>query len=249
MMAIKERYFTIGDQWSMIHLPSKPNGFAVLLVGDVNHYVHHKKSFWIQHPERYKFIEKLTNSGYTVFYSNLYGRHWGSNEACELLRRLYNYVMKMEILNRKIHVVAEGMGALAVVKVLAREQLPTRSLVLINPCLNLSSYFQTEKNNKLFYKRFMKELTKAYNCSDIFIEAYLETIGKPLLRPSLSTPVKILHCIYQTPYSLDNHVRPYEQLLKDHNVPVEVAIYFPDKCFSELASTITIFLKEHEAVL
>ncbi|MCD8500933.1 MAG: alpha/beta hydrolase [Bacillaceae bacterium] len=248
-MAIKERYFTIDDQGSIIHLPKKPNGFAVIIIGDANHYVHQKKSLWNQHPERSKFISYFTNSGYTVFYSNLYGRHWGSNDACELLRRLYKFVMKTEILNKKVHIVAEGMGALVAVKVLARDHLPSRSLVFINPCLNLSSYFETEKKNKLFYKRFIKELTKAYHCSSVVIEAYLETIGKPFVKPALHTPVKILHCIQQTPYSLDEHVRPYEQLLKNHNIPVEVAIFLPDKCFSQLANPITSFLKENEIVL
>lgn len=247
-MSIKERYFFIGDQWSVIHLPSKPNGFAIVILGDVNHYVQSNKNFWYQHPERKVFIEKLTNSGYTVFYSNLYGRNWGSDDACELFVRLYDEVMRREILNRKVHVIAEGMGALVAAKVLSRKQRPFRSFVLINPCINLLAYFQTEKKNRLFYKRFMKELTQAYRCSDDVMEAYLQSLSKSFFEP-INTPTKILHCIHQTPYTMDQHVRPYEQMLKNHNVPVEVSIFLPDKSFSQLFNPITTFLEQQEKSL
>ena len=33
-MTITERFFQIETEWNVIHLPFKPNGFGILIIGD-----------------------------------------------------------------------------------------------------------------------------------------------------------------------------------------------------------------------
>ena len=63
-------------------------------------------------------IQSLLKEGYTVFYSNLYGKNWGSEKAVKLAKRLYEHIIRSEIMNDKIHIIAEGMGALVALKLL-----------------------------------------------------------------------------------------------------------------------------------
>ncbi|MEK1831510.1 hypothetical protein AAAC51_29320 [Priestia megaterium] len=46
-------------------------------MGDKDHFVESSTSLWIQHGGRSQLLQCLQDEGYTVFYSNLYGRHWG----------------------------------------------------------------------------------------------------------------------------------------------------------------------------
>ena len=45
-----------------------------------------------------------------LFNSNLFGRHWGAEKAVTYAKQLIHSVLKQEILNPKIHILAEGMG-------------------------------------------------------------------------------------------------------------------------------------------
>lgn len=42
------------QQWCMLHYPKRPNGFAVLILGDQQHYVHENSSVWIENTGRAK---------------------------------------------------------------------------------------------------------------------------------------------------------------------------------------------------
>jgi hypothetical protein len=247
-MRIKERYFIVGGEWNVIHLPSKPNGFAIFIIGDVNHYVQSNSSSWHQRPDQAKFIETLKSAGYTIVYSNLFGRNWGSDEACRLLQRLYDEVMKKEILNKKVHVIAEGMGALVAAKLVPEMEASFRSVVMINPCLSLKEYFENEKNNKLFYKRILKELKSAYYLEETELEKAIIAMDINNYK-IISVPTKIFHCIQATPYSLQSHVRPYEQLCNQVTNNVEVSIYLKSKPFQELAKPTIHFLTKHQKFL
>ena len=33
-MGVSERFFQLGSQWNIIHLPQKPNGFGILIHGN-----------------------------------------------------------------------------------------------------------------------------------------------------------------------------------------------------------------------
>jgi hypothetical protein len=158
---MNQRLFQLDQEWCMIHYPERPNGFAVMILGDHHHYVDEKTSFWDQHEARKKWIKDLTGKGYIVFYSNLYGANWGSGQAVELAGRLYQYVKRTEIINGKIHILTEGMGALVFKELYSRMKYNVRGVVMLTPCLSLYELIQQEKEQKFFYKKLVKELAQS----------------------------------------------------------------------------------------
>lgn len=247
MMNLDQRFFKINDQWNMIHLPRRPNGFAILIVGDQNHYVDGAGSLWIQNPERFQMIESFRDEGYTIFYSNLFGRHWGSPAAVHLLKQLYQVVIRKEIVNDKIHVIAEGMGALAVLKLMEEFEPYLRSVSMLSPCLDLKGFIHTEKSNKLFFKRFVKELTIAYKIDEKLIEKeVIENfdVGKFTSK----VPVKIWHCTNRVPYPASEHSRVYEKFRKQQGAPIELSLHLFEKRF-HISDNIITHLKKHEQLL
>ncbi|MBO9128662.1 alpha/beta hydrolase [Bacillus sp. 165] len=172
-MCIRERFFLLEGEPCVIHLPEKPNGFGILLLGDTNHFVDKSTSLWMQHAGKSRLLEHLRSKGYTIFSSNFYGRHWGSKKAIRLAKRLYYDVMRKEILNENIHIIAEGMGALLAIQ-LAAELSVIRSIAMINPCLDLKKHVELEKERKFFYKRLIRELKIAYEADETSIGALIE---------------------------------------------------------------------------
>ena len=90
------------------------------------------------------FIEQ----GYTVFSSNLYGRHWGNDQSVRLAKRLYDVVLRKETLNAKMHIMADGMGALVALEMMNKYPECIRSVIMLNPCLDLPEYVEFEKEHK-----------------------------------------------------------------------------------------------------
>ena len=123
-------------------------------------------------------INHFKKTGYTTFSSNLYGRNWGSEHAVELARRLYHQVIRSEILNNKIHIVAEGMGALVALKLMEKMKGQLRSVVLLNPILSLKSHIEQEREYKFFYKKLMRELVAAHHTDQATLEK--EILNIPL---------------------------------------------------------------------
>lgn len=247
-MTIKERFFQIGGEWTTVHLPSKPNGFAIFIIGDINHFVKQHTSSWHQRPDQYQFIQKLKEAGYTIIYSNLYGRNWGSDQACRLLERIYYEVMKTEILNKKAHIISEGMGALVAAKLLPQMESCFRSVVMINPCLSLKHYFNTEKNNKFFYKRILRELKQAYDVDESEVETMIAKMDPNHFKP-MKLPIKIFHHLSRTPYSLEHHIRPYEQRYENESRSIDLSILLETKTFQEISHPTISFLSKYEKPL
>ncbi|MGR3763531.1 hydrolase [Rossellomorea sp. NS-SX7] len=158
---MNRRLFQLDKEWCMIHYPERPNGFAVMILGDHHHYVDDKTSFWEQHEARKKWINDLTAKGYIVYYSNLYGANWGSGQAVELAVRLFQYVKRKEIINGKIHILTEGMGALVFKELYSKMKNDIRGVVMLTPCLSLYELIQQEKEQKFFYKKLLKELAES----------------------------------------------------------------------------------------
>ncbi|RAK17029.1 hypothetical protein B0I26_11433 [Anoxybacillus vitaminiphilus] len=224
-MTIKERFFQLDEQWCTIHLPERPNGFAILLIGDTNHFVNEKTSFWMQHAGRSQLIEELKQYGYTIFYSNLYGRHWGSPKAVRLAKQLIYYVLKSEILNKRIYLLAEGMGALAALRLVDAMPERIRAVAMLSPCLDLQAQVAYERENKFFYKRMIKEIASAYEVKDENVSSVLS---------SLSTnqkcfPVKIWQMSGVAHYPSSLHCRKYEELRKTWCCPITVIYHLPEK--------------------
>lgn len=247
MMNINQRFFKIEDEWNVVHLPERPNGFAILIVGDRNHYVEGSTSLWIQNPERFQLIEKLRENGYTIFYSNLFGRHWGSPKAVHLLKRIYHIMIRNEILNEKIHIITEGMGALAVLKLMNEMESCLRSVSMLSPCIDLKGFMETEKKNKLFYKRFLKELSSAYQINEKLVE---EQVVKKfdVNKFIFNTPIKIWHSTSGVPYNVKDHSRLYEEICQKNNSSVSLSLHLFEKRY-KIINSLLLHLKHHEQIL
>jgi hypothetical protein len=224
-MAIRERFFQLDDQWCVIHLPDRPNGFAVLVLGDTNHFVGEKTSFWMQNTGRCQLIEELREYGYTIFYSNLYGRHWGSPKAVRLAKQLIYYVLKSEILNNRIFILAEGMGALVALRLMEIMPNQIRAVAMLSPCLDLQAQVIHEKENKFFYKRIVKEIALAYEA----VEENIMSILQPLSVKTECIPVKIWQMSGVTHYPSSLHCRKYEEIRRIGGCPVSVIYHLPEK--------------------
>ncbi|OZM58246.1 hypothetical protein CIB95_01345 [Lottiidibacillus patelloidae] len=247
-MCIKERYFMIEDQWNIIHLPHKPNGFGVMIIGDTNHYVDKRSSLWMQNSERRHLIQDLLDKGYTVFYSNLFGRHWGSKNALDVSVKLYHHVMKNEILNKKIHLLVEGMGGLLALKLMETLGENIRSTVMINPCLFLKAHFNREKTNKLFYKRLKREISIAYEVDEKEVEGLLNKDEFSCENLKSEVPTKIWHAASGSKYLVSDHSRCYESFRKLYQSPIDLSLHLADGRFS-FSKQITRFFKTNEKVL
>ena len=70
--------------------------------------------------------------------------------------------MKSEICNDKIHILAEGTGALIAFQLIRELGPQIRSVVFINPCLSLKLRLERKKENKFFYKKMLREVAEAY---------------------------------------------------------------------------------------
>jgi hypothetical protein len=224
-MGIKERFFLLDDQWCGIHLPERPNGFAVLVLGDTNHFVNEKTSFWKQNTGRCQLIEELREYGYTIFYSNLYGRHWGSPKAVRLAKQLIYYVLKSEILNNRIFILAEGMGALVALRLMEIMRNQIRAVALLSPCLDLQAQVIYEKENKFFYKRIIKEIASAYEVAEENIMSVLQSLSVK----TECIPVKIWQMSGVTHYPSSLHCRKYEEVRRTAGCPISVIYYLPEK--------------------
>lgn len=246
-MKVNQRFFQLDQEWCIIHLPERPNGFGIFIIGDINHYADSKTSSWIQNIGRFEWLEYLRNLGYTLFYSNLYGRNWGSPEAVRLSKRLYHIVMKREILNSKIHILAEGMGALTALELLETMEDKIRSAAFVNPCLDLKAHLNHEKEHKFFYKRLLKEVAAAYGVSPD--EAEKEIMARKRLSFYKSqVPVKIWQATDNEVYSSKAHSRPYEEHRKKSGLPIELSLHLSEKKMEALKS-ISSFYEKNEQIL
>ncbi|KSU84838.1 MULTISPECIES: hypothetical protein [Fictibacillus] len=246
-MSIEERIFSLDGQWNTIHLPEQPNGFAVMIFGDCNHFVDQQSSLWKQNKDRFELIQTLKQKGYTVFYSNLYGRNWGNQDAVNLARRVYRYVIKYEILNPSIHILAEGMGALTALDFINDMEGSIRSAVFLNPCLNLKSHFQQEKKNKLFLKRVRKEISQAYGIKEENMDEFLEkTVTRFTLKHEV--PVKIFHDATGTVYPFKIHSRPFEASCLEKGYAVSLTIQMARKSLGNFQA-VPRFFSLYESIL
>jgi hypothetical protein len=244
---IDKRTFQIDNQWNIIHLPKRPNGFAIMIIGDSSHYVDAHTSLWKQNTQRATLIQSLKNQGYTIFYSNLYGRHWGSPKAVILAKRLYHYVMKHEILNPKIHLVSEGMGSLVALRLMEDMEKQIRSALFINPCMDLRHHFNHERQNRLFYKRLVREISSAYQAE---AEEIVKLVNKqPQIKDlTAKTPVRIWHAARGVAFNFRDHSRTYEKRRLEIQSPISLSIHVHESAFNP-AKAFQEFFKDNEKVL
>ncbi|WLR42936.1 hypothetical protein LC087_01515 [Bacillus carboniphilus] len=242
---ITERFFQMENQWNVIHLPIKPRGFGILIFGDQNQYVENGTSFWIQHYGRRHLLDILRNEGYTLINSNLYGSHWGSPKAIKLTKQLYSHVRKKEILNRKFHIFAEGMGALVALQLM--EEIPDciRSVGLLDPCINLVAHLQEERESKFFYSRLREELAKAYQ----FDPKEIEKQSFVKIEDYQSTkPVRIWQRMTGSQYPYDKHSRKYEEWRRKLGSPIKMTYHLADDYF-RIHQSVSRYFQQNEKEL
>lgn len=240
--------FTIENQYQMIHIPDKPNGFGIFIIGDVNHFVEKGKSLWTQNIQRYQFITDLLENGYTVFYSNLYGKHWGSPESVNLAVKVYEVALRYVTLNDSIHILAEGMGALVAMSLADEMPNKIRSMAFINPCIDLPKHIENEKEKKIFFKTLLSEVADAYSVDVSRAEAIVKHDYTHKDFSKINIPVKIWHQINHQHYPIQDHSRPFERVNKEEGKRVELLVQLADR-FPNLGEPIINYYQDFEKLL
>ena len=240
---MEQRTFQINDQWNIIHYPKRPSGFAVMIIGDGSHFVEKDSTFWIQHPGRSAILAYLKEKGYTLFSSNFYGANWGSPKAVELALNLYILFLKKEIVNRSIHILAEGSGALLALRIMKEIGPRIRSVVLIDPVLSLKAKLQKEKENKFFYKKWLAEVSHAYekdpkDCEQEILEE--EDVSFPE-----GIPVKVIQVfgsMRKEQASINREIQLYRE------TDLQLTYLLPEKRY-KIPYQIHRFFSEYEEIL
>lgn len=237
------RIFTLNNELCIIHYPYKPNGFGVLIIGGKEQYVEQNKSNWLDNYNRRNILEALMAEGYTVFYSNFGKEHMGNERSIEQVKDLYEYVKRTEILNEKIHIIAEGTGALIASNLLENKAGMIRSIVFINPIFSLNWLLDLLKNQPFMYKRALKVIADAYSIHEDQCEKLIKKKdGKVILH---KLPYIIIHI-------LEHGIQDNEwiQLYKRHfkNDIGNIQVLLPEKRSRILYYAKQLF-KEAEVVL
>lgn len=237
------RIFTLNNELCIIHYPYKPNGFGVLIIGGKEQYVEQNKSNWLDNYNRRNILEALMAEGYTVFYSNFGKEHMGNERSIEQMIDLYEYVKRTEILNEKIHIIAEGTGALIASNLLENKAGMIRSIVFINPIFSLNWLLDLLKNQPFMYKRALKVIADAYSIHEDQCEKLIKKKdGKVILH---KLPYIIIHI-------LEHGIQDNEwiQLYKRHfkNDIGNIQVLLPEKRSRILYYAKQLF-KEAEIVL
>ncbi|HWJ78485.1 MAG TPA: hydrolase [Niallia sp.] len=245
---MENRNFQLDTEWNMLHYSPRPNGFGILIIGDERNFVTESNSYWNQNEGKKLLIDSLLNEGYTVFYSNLYGKNWGSDKACKLAKRLYEYVIRTEILNQRIHIIAEGMGALIAIKLMMEMNDNIRSVVLLNPILSLKSHLEKEKEHKFFFKKLRNEISYAFNTNQKELLDFLESREEIHIEDT-NTPTKIIHILQNgKSYFQANELKKASITWEEKNLPIFVSYVLPEKR-SAISKQITTFFKKNEKTL
>ncbi|MDQ0153882.1 alpha/beta fold hydrolase [Robertmurraya andreesenii] len=246
---MENRNFKLDTEWNMIHYPEKPTGFGILIIGDERNFVDEKTSFWSQNEGKLSLINSLKKAGYTVFYSNLYGKNWGSSRAVHLAKSLYEFIIRTEIINQRIHLLAEGMGALVALQLLKEMKGNIRSVVLINPVMSLRHHLEQEKEHKFFYKKLLKELSSSYEAeSNQIIEIICQTENDWSSLHS-DVPVKIIHVLSgNRAYKQSNLLKELSVKWRNEDSPITITYLMPEKKV-QLGYYIINFLRAHEEIL
>jgi hypothetical protein len=245
---MENRNFKLDTEWNMIHYSEKPNGFGILIIGDERHFVDEQKSFWTQNEGNQLLLEHLRNKGYTCFYSNLYGRHWGAKKAVSMAERLYHHIMRSEILNQKIHIIAEGMGSLVALDLMKGLEENIRSVVFINPIFSVKGKLDQEKEHRFFYKKLLNEISKAYNWEIVGLENKVKQMENEMWElPNI--PIQVIHVLSgNRSYSEMEYAKKVISLWEKDDKKVISSIILQEKK-QQIGYIVTNFLLQNEANL
>ncbi|EOR21934.1 hydrolase [Cytobacillus oceanisediminis] len=245
---MENRNFQLDTEWNMIHYPHRPNGFGILIIGDERNFVTDTNSFWNQNEGKRNLIESLRDNGYTIFYSNLYGKNWGSEKALQLARRLYEHIIRTEILNQRIHIIAEGMGALTAIRLMMEMKDNIRSVVLLNPILSLKEHLEREKEHKFFIKKLTNEISIAFNTNKHELFELVKEKKEYQLEET-DIPTKIIQILHNGRSYYQSHgLKKASVIWEEKNLPIFVSYVLPEKR-SAIPKQIASFFKKYEKTL
>ncbi|MBP2241156.1 pimeloyl-ACP methyl ester carboxylesterase [Cytobacillus eiseniae] len=247
---MESRNFQLDAEWNMIHYPEKPSGFGILILGDERNFVHADGSFWTQNEGKSLLLNKCKDEGYTIFYSNLYGKSWGNAKAVNLARRLYEHIIRTEIINERVHLIAEGMGALVALKLL-NEMGPSqiRACVLINPILSLHDHLELEREHKFYYKKLIKELSVSLDTDTAELETITKGMNEYDIIENNDIPMKIIQVLYdRRAYKQANLLKKLTVTRKENEMPLSICYILPEKR-NQIDGQILNFLKQYERIL
>ncbi|WP_449539458.1 alpha/beta hydrolase [Ferdinandcohnia sp. Marseille-Q9671] len=243
-MVQNKLFFKLDTEWSALHLPKRPNGFGVLIIGDKGNFVEENSSYWIQNYARSQILEYLKDEGYTVFYSNMYGANWGNPDSVKLATQLYHIIMKREILNKRIHILAEGMGALTAMQLIKKLNGEIRSMAFLNPCIDLIAHIENERTNKFFYKKLIKEIAKAYKLDEREVESEIRKYSPQDNLFSPTVPIKIWQNTNEKTYTTEIHSKKYQ----NSSEMVTLSYHISENTYA-FSRSIGSFFKENEKEL
>ena len=148
-------------------------------------------------------------------------------------------------MNDKIHIIAEGMGALVALKLLHDMDEYIRSIVLINPILSLKHHLELEKDRKFFYKKLVKELANAYEQEGEQLIIQLKNVDDPTLFNS-SVPMKIIHVLADSrAYKQSDLLNQLSDKWKNEKTPISICYVVPEKR-QQIVNQIIRFFKSQE---
>ncbi|TSB46142.1 hypothetical protein [Alkalicoccobacillus porphyridii] len=243
------RYYKLNNRWNVKYIPDKPNGFAVFLISGQNDSVEEETSIWEHHPEKRVFLESLLKRGYTVLTSELIPNHWGNDAACMHSEQIIHLLQKSEIVNKQIHLFAEGTGAIAALKLLRRDEIQFRSMIFFNPCIYIEAYYELEKQNRLYYKKMKHELATAYGMKPERIHSQW---ARQIVEPSFQKiwpPLLLIHRMDEKRFPLPFHSRRLEQELIRKKQLVFLRLYSSTRPFHSIVEPTLLFFQKHEHVL
>lgn len=236
----------MNGKWNVKYLPEKPNGFGVYLLNGQNYAVEKSSSIWNTHPEKQVFLERLLEHGYTVLTSELAPNHWGNEAACMDSEQLIHLLLKTEIVNKRIHLFAEGWGAIAAIKLLRRKRFDIRSMLFFNPCIYLEAYYEQEKQNRLYYKKMTHELSAAYGVKPERMNVqWVRQLSGLSLQHEWS-PLLLIHRVDEKRYPFPVHSRRLEQELLQKKQPVQLRLFSSARPFHAIAEPALDFFQKHE---
>jgi len=191
------RIFFLNRETCLIHYPKQPNGFGILIISNDDKFTDQNESKWLLNQTRFAILRELVECGYTIYYTNLGGNHMGNPKAIEQVRHLYEYVKRSEILNDKVHVIAEGFGAIIAINLMKKHPGMFRSALFINPIFSLVWVKDMVQGQPFFYKKFLMDVSEAFEIPEEKCEGFINKSPKgPFF---ISLPFKIVHILEHGP--------------------------------------------------
>lgn len=218
------RTFKLNNDYCIIHYPEKPNGFGVLIIGGEEQYVNGQDSNWLSNNNRHNILQSLIDDGYTVYYPNFNKNHMGNAPSVEQVTSLYEYIKRTEILNERIHIIAEGIGALIAMDLLKNKNEIIRSIAFINPIFSIQWLLNLIKDQPFLYKKTIQDIAKAFNISEEKCEKTIK--AQEISRHQISYPFVIIHILEHGVQDAE-WTQLYKKYLHDYNDQIYVML--PEK--------------------